>query len=509
MKNSISLTLITLLLAVPSLSAALLYVSLESTNPTPPYTNWVTAATNIQEAADAAAAGDEVVVTNGVYGTGGGRICGGEPNRVAVDKPVTVRSVNGPEATIIDGLGMRCVYLTNGAVFEGFTLTNGYAFQGGGGGVYCQSTNAFLTNCVIVDNSAGFRGGGAYGGTLSHCTLSGNHVDNGFAVFPPNSFGGGAYLCTLYDCTLTGNGAGGFGGGASGCTLYNSTVSRNGAGYEGGGASGCRLYDCTVTGNRAQHGGGASGTLYNCTLTGNSADYAGGGAWGSTLFNCTVTGNAGGGAWGSTLFNCTVTGNTGGGVIGGYWGLLAFRRWYPSTVYNSIVCYNSGGNYDTNTTLNSCCTSPLPTNGLDSITGPPLFVDYAADNLRLQSDSPCINAGNNDYVTTTFDLDGNPRISGGVVDIGAYEFVFTPGMAVGQLISWVNDSDLGTKNKQPLLATLSAALASFERGNLNAGANQLGAFQNKVRAQVSRIDAALADELINAAQQIIEEVTSH
>jgi len=96
-----------------------------------------------------------------------------------------------------------------------------------------------------------------------------------------------------------------------------------------------------------------------------------------------------------------------------------------SGVLNNCILYSNlapnGPDYSGGT-LNYCCTTRMPTNGVGKITNAPLFVDYAGGNLRLQFNSPCINAGLNAYAPGPTDLDGLPRIVRGTVDIGAYEF---------------------------------------------------------------------------------------
>ena len=127
---------------------------------------------------------------------------------MAVTKRLTIRSVNGPGVTVIRGAGpmgpaaVRCVYLANGAVLLGFTLTNGATDQSGGG-VWCESASVVVSNCVMVGNSARWDGGGAYRGTLNNCTLASNSAQNG----------AGTFTGTLSNCTLTGNWAAQNGGG--------------------------------------------------------------------------------------------------------------------------------------------------------------------------------------------------------------------------------------------------------------------------------------------------------
>ncbi|MFH0909887.1 MAG: choice-of-anchor D domain-containing protein, partial [bacterium] len=374
-----------------------------------PFTNWVTAATNIQAAVDVCIVGGMVWVSNGVYQTGG---VAGYPavtdlltNRVVVHRPITVRSVNGPEVTVIEGQGpigdaaVRCVYMTNGASLIGFTLTNGatreegYYPDGHGGGVWCESPDAVLSNCIITGNSAYSYGGGVSYGTLNNCTLSGNSG---------GTYGGGVSYGTLNNCTLSGNSAGWRGGGACYCTLNNCTLSDNSAVNWGGGVSYSTLYNCTLTGNSATYGGGAEdSTLYNCMVSGNSAGWRSGGVDWGILYNCTLTGNS--------------AGSYGGGACYG-------------TLYNCIVYYNEapeGENYFGGTAFTNSCTTPDP-GGAGNITNEPSFVDLGAANLRLSANSPCIDVGRSEgWMTGGTDLDGQPRVFNSRVDLGAYEYTIT------------------------------------------------------------------------------------
>jgi hypothetical protein len=414
------------------------YVNASSVAPASPYNSWTTAATNIQDATDEAlkVTGAIVWVTNGVYDTGGavtpGYAC---MNRVVITNDITVQSVNGPEHTFIVGEGplgstaVRGAYLSAG-VLSGFTVTNGFTMTSGdsyydnsGGGVNMYDGDGVVTNCVLTGNSASVWGGGSYEGTLMDCTLSDNSTDQ---------FGGGCYHGTLTGCTLSGNYAGDDGGGCCWATLINCTLSSNHAVSRGGGSYNSTLTSCVLSDNTAGEGGGNSGgTLTNCELTDNSSqhNFDGGGTYYGTLINCVLRGNSsgscGGGSYNGTLNNCTLVGNSARIYGGGF---------YQGTVRNCIIYNNTADSgYDNGTgwsgdaaDITYSCITP-DADGTGNITNNPQFVDASAVNYRLQSTSPCINAGNNAYAEGNIDFAGNPRIGDTTVDMGAHEFFIGTG----------------------------------------------------------------------------------
>ncbi len=487
----------------PDLKAATFYVDAANLSPVSPFGSWSTAATNLQDAVSAASAGDEVIVTNGLYQAGAGVVYG-MSNRVAITKPLLVHSVNGPEVTIIQGAGqrdasaVRCAYLTNGATLSGFTLKDGNT-QGfdagpayrlsGGGGAWGESMGALATNCVISNNTAATEGGGAYSltldscqllnnasdwygggasgsklgncllignfsghgggfahGSLANCVVGNNHANDGGGTYAASATdslivsnfaggngGGAGQSSALTNCTLAWNG-GVYGGGAYSSILYNCIVSNNSAAPTGGGGMNCAFYNCIVTGNSvdgfdARGGGGFTSSFYRSTVAGNMARgfWAwGGGIWGGLAADCVIKSNSafgsltqgnGGGAYQTALYNCTIVGNSSilhaGGVS------------QPTEMQNCLVYYNTapdGANWNDGSIGTYCCTLPL-LDGTANFTDEPLFVNTNAwADLRLRSNSPCINAGNNSYAPSGPDRDGNPRIVGNLVDVGAYEF---------------------------------------------------------------------------------------
>lgn len=209
------------------------------------------------------------------------------------------------------------------------------------------------------------------------------------------------------------------------CTITGNTVTGNSTPYSGGGMevlSGgsvpCIVARNDIRGNHASTGGGiycyGANVLVDSNLVvGNSAGDGSG----------ILTGTA-------RVVNCTVVGNTGSGGTGGDGIYLR-----SGTVANCIVAFNAAGvflkgdgptvmasNDVFGNTLYSFADSSGQFTDPSVLAVDPLFVDAAHGDYHLLSTSPCIDAGNDTYVTTgAHDLDGNPRRQGAHVDIGCYE----------------------------------------------------------------------------------------
>ncbi|MCP5488440.1 MAG: hypothetical protein H7A43_07300 [Verrucomicrobia bacterium] len=426
------------LLSIESASGATLYVWTNSPAPNPPYDCWSNAAHDIQSAIDISSDHDLILVTNGLYQSGGRVVVGTTINRIAITNAITVQSVQGPEWTIISGWNeqsIRCAYLGSNAQLVGFTLNSGVLYDGNldedyqGAGAWCEPS-ATLSNCWIHYNGIlilGYyesAGGGVYGGNLQNCRVWSNYIFGGISTY--SSLGGGAYGVHAEQCQFTENEAPyASGGGVAASDLILCSLINNRAAI-GGGAYDSTLNRCQIISNAApnlalenvcigpynccpadQGGGVADCIVSNSVLAYNSSKF-GGGAYAGTVVNSTLIGNRaiyGGGATWSTLIHTTVQGNDaqfGGGV-------------YNATSINSIIYDNSaarGSNY-LRGDLSFCCTVPHP-GGNNNITNHPRLLD----DRHLATDSPCRGMGDPSFTMGT-DIDG--EVWGSLPSIGCDE----------------------------------------------------------------------------------------
>lgn len=274
---------------------------------------------------------------------------------------------------------LRQPYPLADTVLDGFTITGGNAdgqsgYDSRGGGILIEIDCALtVRDCTIIGNRAEYSGGGMH------------------------SIGSGGCASAIENCRFVGNIAGVKGGGISldaesipyltNCLFAGNLAATGGALYDT--ESYPRIINCTFTGNRAlaecggvrEHGGGVQ--LRSCILWGNS-DNSGSGE--SAQFQPRDD------DWPNTNY-CCIQGWT--GVLGGV----------GNTGANP--CFANPGYWDPNGT-------PLDPNDDIWVDG-----DY-----HLLLSSPCIDAGDPNYIAepNQTDLNGRPRVIGGRIDMGAYEF---------------------------------------------------------------------------------------
>jgi predicted outer membrane repeat protein len=212
------------------------------------------------------------------------------------------------------------------------------------------------------------------------------------------------------------------------------------------------IEDCRFEGNTASYGGGlysknAAGILRSCAFSGNLARMSGGAVYADSsalsIVNCIFSENTagasastitGGGAVftrgsGAVIANCTFTRNStrfpanGGGAVYDFMAttLIANNILWGNTATVGPQVYNY---LSTGTTITHCDIDQAGfETGNGNIRLDPLFGDPLQEDFRLLSGSPCIDAGTTDGIALPeVDFDGDLRIIGSSVDIGAYEY---------------------------------------------------------------------------------------
>ena len=320
------------------------------------------------------------------------------------------------------------------------------AMNGGGaaglGGALVNAGGLQLVGCTLTSNqAAGGNNTGGSGGSGGGLGGDYNGVNgggpNGGSFSGGGGFGGGGGP----------GGGGGFGGGAGNGGVAGfgggGSAGHEGSGFGGGSGSASGGGGGGLGGALFNYGGSISVT--NSTLTSNSAMGGSGGSgggngsgFGGAIFNLNGT---------VTLTNATLASNIapqGGGAIyslsangiATQSGPLLTATTAAVTLHNAILWGDSlpeiandgaGTTTVTYSIVQQTSGTYFGMGNLNPANGPGFVVPISAamptGNLRLQAGSPAINTGDpNRAGLPATDFDGNPRVAGTNVDMGAYEF---------------------------------------------------------------------------------------
>ena len=220
----------------------------------------------------------------------------------------------------------------------------------------------------------------------------------------------------------------------------------------------------TIINNSANYGGGifcntsSSPVIYNNIIANNSAVRGGG-------ISCVYSS--------SVISNNTICCNNASSYGGG---LYCEQSSHPA-VSNNIISYNASGIHCVDGSYpvirNNCVYNPegLDYNyqsvGIYDIQTDPKLFAYHLGYFHLQSSSPCIDSGNDAYVIAdSLDIDGEARVWGSHVDIGADEFI-TPWVPSPKMIKVSvtgNDANDGS-SWDKAFRTIKAGLDAAEGGD--------------------------------------------
>ena len=337
----------------------------------------------IQEAIDDVPNGYRIVVRDGIY----------SGNLDMKGKSLLLQSENGAESCIINSQaqGRGIIFQTsetNETVIEGFTITNGWADEGGG--IACFGSSPIIRDCIVVENVANQYGGGIY------CHNAEPILENCHVL---QNKGGGIYSLDaspkISHCLIERNITAGDGGGIychkSNIQVDSTIIRRNRADYSGGGLY-CRdaqpyLVNCIIDYNVATKGGALSANFYALP----------------TLIHCTI------------VFNQieTSTSKATSGAV--YADKTASPR-----IYNSILWLNGNNPIeflgDVLQIRYSAVEGGFPNIG--NINVIPILADTEQYEYYVSDQSPLIGGGSPDWAAT-IDFEGNLRAN--PPTIGAYE----------------------------------------------------------------------------------------